>query len=142
MRISDIMTRDVQVARPEDTLRDAAETMARIDAGSLPICDGRRLLGIVTDRDIVVRGLAKGLGADSGVTQVMTEGVEYCFEDDDLVEVSDKMAASQIRRIPVVDRDKNLVGIVSLGDVAREARPAEAGDVLEEVSQPGGNNLQ
>ena len=142
MKISDIMSRDVQVARPEDTLRDAAETMARIDVGSLPICDGRRLLGIVTDRDIVVRGLAKGLGADSGVTQVMTEGVEYCFEDDDLVEVSDKMAASQIRRIPVVDRDRNLVGIVSLGDVAREARPADAGDVLEEVSQPGGNNLQ
>ena len=139
MKISDIMSRDVQVARPEDTLRDAAETMARIDAGSLPVCDGRRLLGIVTDRDIVVRGLAKGLGADSTITQVMTEGVEYCFEDDDLVEVSDKMAASQIRRIPVVDRDKNLVGIVSLGDVAREARPAESGDVLEEVSQPGGN---
>ena len=138
MKISDIMSRDVQVARPEDTLRDAAETMARIDVGSLPICDGRRLLGIVTDRDIVVRGLAKGLGLDSGVTQVMTEGVEYCFEDDDLVEVSDKMAASQIRRIPVVDRDKNLVGIVSLGDVAREARPAESGDVLEEVSQPNG----
>ena len=83
MRISDIMTRDVQVARPEDTLRDAAETMARIDAGSLPVCDGRRLLGIVTDRDIVVRGLAKGLGADSSITQVMTEGVEYCFDDDD-----------------------------------------------------------
>ena len=142
MKISDIMSRDVQVARPEDTLRDAAETMARIDVGSLPVCDGRRLQGIVTDRDIVVRGLAKGLGPDSGVTQVMTEGVEYCFEDDDLVEVSDKMAASQIRRIPVVDRDKNLVGIVSLGDVAREARPAESGDVLEEVSQPGGNNLQ
>ena len=139
MKISDIMSRDVQVARPEDTLRDAAETMARIDVGSLPVCDGRRLLGIVTDRDIVVRGLAKGLGPDSGVTQVMTEGVEYCFEDDDLVEVSDKMAASQIRRIPVVDRDRNLVGIVSLGDVAREARPAESGDVLEEVSQPGGN---
>ena len=142
MKISDIMSRDVQVARPEDTLRDAAETMARIDVGSLPVCDGRRLLGIVTDRDIVVRGLAKGLGPDSTVPQVMTEGVEYCFDDDDLVEVSDKMAASQIRRIPVVDRDKNLVGIVSLGDVAREARPAEAGDVLEEVSQPGGNNLQ
>ena len=142
MRIADIMTRDVTVARPETTLREAAQEMARIDAGSLPVCDGRRLLGIVTDRDIVVRGLAKGLGADSSITQVMTEGVEYCFDDDDLVEVSDKMASSQIRRIPVVDRDKNLVGIVSLGDVAREARPAEAGDVLEEVSQPGGNNLQ
>jgi CBS domain-containing protein len=138
MTISDIMSRDVKVAAPDATLRDAAETMARIDAGSLPVCDGRKLLGIVTDRDIVVRGLAKGLGPDSTVAQVMTEGVEYCFEDDDLTEVSDKMAASQIRRIPVVDRDKNLVGIVSLGDVAREARPAESGDVLEEVSQPNG----
>ena len=138
MRISDIMSGDVQVVRAEATLRDAAETMARIDVGALPVCDGRTLLGMVTDRDIVVRGLAKGLGADSTISQVMTEGVEYCFEDDDLVEVSDKMAASQIRRIPVVDRDKNLVGIVSLGDVAREARPAEAGDVLEEVSQPNG----
>lgn len=142
MRIADIMSRDVQVARAEDTLRDAAETMARIDAGSLPVCDGRRLQGIVTDRDIVVRGLAQGLGADSTIAQVMTEGVEYCFEDDDLTEVCDRMATSQIRRIPVLDRDHNLVGIVSLGDLAREARPAEAGDVLEEVSQPGGNNLQ
>lgn len=142
MRIADIMSRDVTVARPDTTIRDAAETMARIDSGALPVCDGRRLLGMLTDRDIVVRGLAKGLGADSSVSQVMTEGVEYCFEDDDLVEVGDKMAASQIRRIPVLDRDHNLVGIVSLGDLAREARPHEAGDVLEEVSQPGGNNLQ
>ncbi|HYG26609.1 MAG TPA: CBS domain-containing protein, partial [Caulobacteraceae bacterium] len=130
------------VARPDMTLRDAAETMARIDSGALPICDGRRLLGIVTDRDIVVRGLAKGLGPESSLSQVMTEGVEYCFEDDDVVEVGDKMAAAQIRRIAVVDHDKNLVGIVSLGDLARESRPAEAGDILEEVSQPGGNNLQ
>ena len=142
MRIADIMSRDVTVARPESTLREAAETMARIDAGALPVCDGRRLQGILTDRDIVVRGLAKGLDPDATVTQVMTEGVEYCFEDDDLTEVCDKMATSQIRRIPVVDRDKNLVGIVSLGDLARQSPPAKAGDVLEEVSQPGHNPLQ
>lgn len=140
MRIADIMSRDVTVAPPECTLREAAQTMAKIDAGALPVCDGRRLLGIITDRDIVVRGLAKGLGPDSTVTQAMTEGVEYCFEDDDLVEVGDKMAAAQIRRLPVLDRDHNLIGIVSLGDLARETRPAEAGDILEEVSQPGGNN--
>jgi CBS domain-containing protein len=142
MRISDIMSRDVQVVRAEAPIREAAELMARIDVGALPVCDGRRLQGMVTDRDIVVRGLAKGLGADATIAQVMTEGVEYCFEDDDLTEVADKMAASQIRRIPVVDRDKNLVGIVSLGDVAREAKPAEAGDVLEEVSQPAGSSVQ
>jgi CBS domain-containing protein len=140
MTIADIMSRDVQVALPETTLRDAAEVMARIDAGALPVCDGRRLLGMITDRDIVVRGLARGLGPDASVTQAMTEGVEYCFEDDDITEVADKMAASQIRRIAVVDRDKKLVGIVSLGDVARETRPATSGDVLEEVSQPGGQH--
>ncbi|HEX6861061.1 MAG TPA: CBS domain-containing protein [Caulobacteraceae bacterium] len=140
MRIADIMSRDVTVAPPECTLREAAQTMARIDAGSLPVCDGKRLLGMVTDRDIVVRGLAKDCGPDSTVTQVMSEGVEYCFEDDDLIEVGDKMAASQIRRLPVLDRDHNLIGIVSLGDLARETRPAQSGDVLEEVSQPGGSH--
>ena len=138
MKISEIMSRDVKVASPETSLRDAAEEMARIGAGALPVCDGAQLLGMVTDRDIVVRGLAKGLGPDSSVTQVMTQGVEYCFEDDDLTEVADKMASSQIRRIPVVDRDKNLVGIVSLGDLAREAKPATSGEALEEISQPGG----
>ena len=142
MKISAIMSRDVQVARPEDTLQHAAETMARIDAGSLPVCDGRKLQGIITDRDIVVRALAKGLGPETSVAQVMTSGVEYCFEDDDLTEVSDKMATGQIRRIPVVNADKELVGIVSLGYLARQSPPAKAGDVLEEVSQPGGNNLQ
>jgi len=138
MTISDIMTRDVQVVRAETTIREAAETMARIDAGALPVCDGDRLLGMVTDRDIVVRGIAKGLSGSDTVSRVMTEGVEYCFDDDELTEVEDKMATSQIRRIAVVNRDKKLVGILSLGDVSREARPAEAGDVLEEVSQPGG----
>jgi CBS domain-containing protein len=139
MKISDIMSRDVKVASPETSLRDAAEEMAKVDTGALPVCDGTQLLGMVTDRDIVVRGLAKGLGPDSSVTQVMTQGVEYCFEDDDLTEVADKMAASQIRRVPVVDRDKNLVGIVSLGDLAREARPNTSGEALEEISQPGGS---
>lgn len=138
MRVSDFMSRDVAVAAPEATFREVAEAMERIDAGSIPICDGKRLLGMVTDRDLVIRGLAKGLGADATVGQVMTEGVEYCFDDDDLTEISDRMAASQIRRIPVVDREKNLVGIVSLGDLARQARPAQSGDVLEEISEPGG----
>lgn len=137
MTISDIMTRDVQVVRAETTIREAAETMAKSDVGALPVCDGDKLLGMVTDRDIVVRGLAKGLSANDTVSRVMTQGVEYCFEDDELTEVEDKMATNQIRRIAVVNRDKKLVGILSLGDVAREARPSEAGDVLEEVSQPG-----
>jgi CBS domain-containing protein len=138
MTISDIMTRDVQVVRAETTIREAAETMASSDVGALPVCDGDKLLGMVTDRDIVVRGLAKGLSGTDTVSRVMTEGVEYCFEDDELTEVEDKMATNQIRRIAVVNSDKKLVGILSLGDVSREARPAEAGDVLEEVSQPGG----
>jgi CBS domain-containing protein len=128
----------VQVVRAETTIREAAETMASSDVGALPVCDGDKLLGMVTDRDIVVRGLAKGLSGTDTVSRVMTEGVEYCFEDDELTEVEDKMATNQIRRIAVVNSDKKLVGILSLGDVSREARPAEAGDVLEEVSQPGG----
>lgn len=138
MKICDIMSRDVTVASPETSLRGAAEEMARIDAGALPVCDGTSLLGMITDRDIVVRGLAKGLGPETSVTQVMTQGVEYCFEDDDLTDVADKMAASQIRRVPVVDHDKKLVGIVSLGDLARETKPAASGQTLEEISQPNG----
>jgi CBS domain-containing protein len=138
MKISDIMSRDVTVASPETSLQGAAEEMARIGAGALPVCDGTTLLGMITDRDIVVRGLAKGLGPETSVTQVMTQGVEYCFEDDDLTDVADKMASSQIRRVPVVNRDKKLVGIVSLGDLAREAKPQTSGEALEEISQPNG----
>lgn len=137
MRVSDIMSRDVRVAAPDSSLRDVAEAMADIDAGSLPVCDGKKLLGMVTDRDLVIRGLAKGLPADTTVAQVMTSTVEYCFADDHLNEVCGHMADSKIRRLPVLDRDHNLVGIISLGDLARGAEARQSGKALEEISRPG-----
>ncbi len=136
MKISEIMTRNVEVARPEDSLRTVAQSMADLDVGSLPVCDGERLLGMITDRDIAVRAVARGLDGSTPVTEVMTADVEYAFDDDDLEEVSDKMAAKQIRRLPVVDRDKRLVGIVALADLAREDKDKRVGETVEQISQP------
>ena len=136
MKISDIMTRNVEVARPDDSIQTVAQRMADLDVGSLPVCDGRKILGMVTDRDITIRATAKGLAGDTGVTQVMTSDVEYAFEDDDLHEVADKMAKSQIRRLPIVDRDKNLVGILAIADIAREDKDKRVGETVEKISQP------
>ncbi len=136
MKISEIMTRNVEVARPEDSLRTVAQSMADLDVGSLPVCDGERLLGMITDRDIAVRAVARGLDGSTPVTEVMTADVEYAFDDDDLEEVSDKMAAKQIRRLPVVNRDKRLVGIVALADLAREDKDKRVGETVEQISQP------
>lgn len=137
MKVSDIMSREVRVASPDASLREVAEAMADIDAGSLPVCDGKKLLGMVTDRDLVIRGLAKGLPLETSVTQVMTSTVEYCFVDDHLSEVCGHMADSKVRRLPVLDREHNLVGIVSLGDLARGAEARQSGKALEEISKPG-----
>jgi CBS domain-containing protein len=137
MRISDIMSRDVRVVGPEASLSEVAGIMAEIDAGSLPVCDGKTLLGMITDRDLVIRALAHELPADTSVARVMTEKVEYCFEDDHLSDVCGKMADSKIRRLPVLDRDHKLVGIVSLGDLAREGEAKQSGKALEEISRPG-----
>lgn len=136
MKISDVMSRDVSVARPNDTIQSVAQKMASEDVGALPVCDGARLQGMVTDRDITIRAVAKSRGFDTPVSEIMSADIEYCFEDDDLEEVADKMADKQIRRIPVVDRDKNLVGIVALADVARAGKDKLSGDTLEEISEP------
>ena len=136
MKISDIMTRNVEVARPEDSIQTVAQRMADLDVGSLPVCDGDTILGMVTDRDITIRATAKGLGCDVGVTQVMTPDIEYAFEDDDLQEVAGKMASKQIRRLPVVDRDKKLVGILAIADIAREDKDKRVGETVEKISQP------
>ena len=136
MRIADIMTRDVTVARPETTLREAAREMADIDAGSLPVCDGRRLLGIVTDRDIVVRGIANDRPpSTTAVRDVMSEKVFYCFENDDVEDAAQLMAEHQVRRIPVLNREKRLVGMLSLADLGMSGA-AEAKRALQGVSQP------
>ena len=136
MKVSEIMSRNVQVARPGDTIQAAARRMAEIDAGSLPVLDGGRLQGMVTDRDIVVRAVGEGRSFDTPVAEVMTAKVEYCFEDDDIGEAADKMASCQVRRLPVLDRAQRLVGIVALGDIAGKAKDKTTGQTLEDISQP------
>jgi CBS domain-containing protein len=136
MKISDIMTRNVEVARPGDSIQAVAQRMADLDVGSLPVCDGETILGMVTDRDITIRATAKGLACETSVTQVMTPDIEYAFEDDDLQDVAGKMASKQIRRLPVVDRDKKLVGILAIADIAREDKDKRVGETVEKISQP------
>jgi CBS domain-containing protein len=135
--IESVMTRDVEVINPNDTVREAAEKMATLNVGPIPVCDGQRILGMITDRDIVVRVIAKGL--DPNVTRVadaMTANVEYCFMDDDIRTVLQHMADKQVRRLIVVDHSKKLVGIVALGDLSQEASEREAGEALESISEP------
>ncbi|MGQ0651208.1 MAG: CBS domain-containing protein [Betaproteobacteria bacterium] len=138
MRVSEAMTRDVRVANPDQTIREVAGIMKEIDAGAMPVGDNDRLVGVITDRDIAIRAVAEGKGPDTRVRDVMsTEQVKYCYEDEDLAHVARNMAEVQVRRLPVVNRDKRLVGIVSLGDVAQGASQATAGKVVKGVSKPG-----
>ena len=130
------MTRDVQLLTPHATIQEAARRMRDDNIGSLPVAEGDRLVGYVTDRDLVVRGLAQGFSADTHVHDVMTDQVLYCFEDEDVEEVAVNMADNQVRRLPVLSREKRLVGIVALGDLATKGDAAAAEDALEGVSQP------
>ena len=137
MKVSEAMTRDVRVANPEETIQKAAQTMASLDAGVLPVGEKDHLVGMITDRDIAIRGVAKGKGLTAKVRDVMTEDVKYCFEDQDIEEVARNMADIQVRRLPVLNRDKRLVGILSLGDIAVSRDGKEAGDALRGISRPG-----
>ena len=118
MKVSDAMTRDVRVANPNQTIQDAAKMMSDVNSGVLPVGENDRLIGMITDRDIAVRAVAQGKGPQTLVREVMTDHVHDCFDDEDMDEVTRKMADSQVRRLPVVNRDKRLVGILSLGDLA------------------------
>ncbi len=133
--ISEVMTTDVEVVRPEETLRDAARAMADLDVGSLPVCDGRKLVGMITDRDITVRAVAEGKSVDSPINEVMTDDVVWCSETDSTDDVLRQMGDAQIRRIPVIDEDRNLVGIVALGDLALEEEE-EVDEALRDISMP------
>ena len=137
-RLSAIMTRNVEVARPDSTLFDAAATMRRLDVGALPVCDGRRLLGMLTDRDIVVRSVAESRDPHLATAgEAMTAGVFYAFADDSIARAAELMRQHRIRRLPIVDREKQLVGIVSLGDLAVDAGDDRlSGETLERVSEP------
>ena len=141
-RVSDVMTRDVRIAVPEMPIEAAARLMAELDAGALPVVSDGQLQGMVTDRDIVVRAVALGLGLDTPVADVMTPGARYCFEDDLVEDALAGMGDHQIRRMPVLGRTGTLVGILSLGDAVPDASRPTAADALEDISAPGGEHSQ
>lgn len=142
MRVRDCMTRDVRIADPRETIREAAMAMASVDAGALPVGENDRLVGMITDRDIAVRGVADGKGPDATVREVMSAEVRYCYEDDDADDVLRNMAELQVRRLPVVNRNKRLVGIISLSDLATNGEAKQAGDALRGIARPGGEHSQ
>ena len=142
MKVKQAMTTEVRVASPDQTIRDAARLMAELDAGALPVAENDRLVGMITDRDIAVRAVAEGLPADTPISEIMSHEVLYCFEDQALDDVARNMGQVQVRRLPVVSRDKRLVGILSLGDVASTASDGKAGAALGKISRPGGEHTQ
>ncbi len=142
MKVKQAMTSEVRVASPDQTIREAARLMAELDAGALPVAENDRLVGMITDRDIAVRAVAEGLPADTPVSEIMSQEVLYCFEDQQLDDVARNMGQVQVRRLPVVNRDKRLVGIVSFADLARTEQPTTVGRAVSHVSEPGGKHSQ
>ncbi len=138
-RVRDVMTRAVIVVKPDDTVKHAAIKMEAHDVGPLPVCDGERLVGVLTDRDITVRAVAAGRDPNTTrVRETMTAELIHVRDDDDVREAAAVMRQRQIRRLPVVDREQRLVGILALADLARHATGDAAEDALEGVSQPAG----
>ena len=142
MKVSEVMTTGIETVRPDQQARDAARFMLQADTGSIPVTEGERLIGIITDRDIAVRGVALGYGPDTPVSELMTSGVVSAHADDPIEEAARKMGEAQVRRLPVIDDDARLVGVVSLGDLARETDEDTATQALEGVSAPGSQHQQ
>ena len=142
MKVSDAMTPEVQLCTPDDTIKDAAQAMAALGVGLLPVTDNDRLVGMISDRDIAVRGIGMGRGPEARVGDVMTADVKYCYEDQDLNEVCANMGDIQVRRLPVLDRSKRLVGIIALGDIALVQGGDGTGATLSRISRPGGQHVQ
>ncbi|HJS85008.1 MAG TPA: CBS domain-containing protein [Acetobacteraceae bacterium] len=142
-RVADVMHRDVRIASPDDTAQQAARLMREEDTGALPVGENDRLVGMVTDRDLAVRVAAEGRDpARTKVREVMTPEVRYVFEDEDLKRVAETMAEQQVRRLPVMNRNKRLVGVVSLSDIAKRGQSEEAGHALRGVAREGGRHTQ
>jgi CBS domain-containing protein len=140
MKVSDAMTTQVSIARPSDTIRQVAETMAKVDSGVVPVVDDGKVVGLVTDRDIVLRVVAEGRSFDSAVSEVMSDGeVLSVKEDDVLADATAKMANNQVRRLVVLNDAGALSGILSLGDVAKDYGAKQVGKTLEEISQEPGD---
>jgi CBS domain-containing protein len=136
--IREIMSADVRMVRPEQSIREAAQLMDEIGVGALPVANQERLVGMVTDRDIAVRAVARGLPLETRVSEVMSPEVKYCFDDDDLGKIVSNMGNIQVRRLPVVDRNKRLVGIIALADIATKTSSEDAAVALSGISEPGG----
>ena len=134
--IRDVMTGEVKLVGPNQSIRDAAQLMASADVGSLPVGENDRLVGMITDRDLALRAIGHGLGHDTPVRDVMTSAVKYCHDDESIEQVAQNMAELGVRRMPVVDRDKRLVGIVALSNIAQSGDRKAANSLLDGVAQP------
>ncbi len=136
MRVKEVMRPRADVINFENTIVEAAKMMAKGDYGSIPVEKGDKMIGMLTDRDIVLRVVAKGLDpASTRVEQCMSEGINYCFDDDDIAVVGQTMISKKIRRMPVVNRSKRLVGMLSIGDIANRAQNRNLShDILSHVS--------
>jgi CBS domain-containing protein len=142
MKIGKVMHSDVQIIGPKESLRNAAAMMKKLDAGVLPGGEHDKLVGMITDRDIAIRGIAEGKGPDAKGREVISQKVKYCFEDEEVAHVVENMVGLQVRRLPVMNRDKRLVGIVSLGDLATQGALPKTARALHGISQPGGQHNQ
>jgi len=142
MKVNEVMTREVEVVHPTATLAEAAEKMKQLNIGPLPVCDGTRVLGMVTDRDITIRGTAEGHDpAKTSVKDVMTPDIVYVYDDQDVEDAAAVMAEKQIRRVVVLNRDKRLVGIVAMADLAVDGKKDKlSGQTLERISEPAQPN--
>jgi len=136
-QLKDVMTRDVKVISPDSTIREAAKAMLEGDFGMMPVGENDRLIGAISDRDIAVRGVAAGKDSGAKVREVMSEGIAWAYDDDSVEDAAKIMSERQIRRLPVINHDKRLVGIVAMGDFAVDSSEIEpAADALSEISQP------
>jgi len=142
MLVKEAMSRDVKTINPDQQIQEAAKIMLDTDVGALPVGESDRLIGMITDRDIAVRGVAAGKSPSARVRDVMSGELKYCFEDEDTAHVARNMSEQQLRRLPVVNRDKRLVGILSLADLATSAKTGHATAALSGISQAGGSHSQ
>jgi CBS domain-containing protein len=142
MKVNEVMTRNVCVASPRMSIGKAAQMMSECDSGVLPVGEDDRLVGMITDRDIAIRAVARGKPHETPVREVMSHEVLYCYDDEDIDDVGRNMADQQVRRLPVVNRDKRLVGIVSLGEMSPHLRAKDAGATIAAISKPGGRHDQ
>jgi CBS domain-containing protein len=142
MKVREAMTGDVRLTDPDRSIREAAEMMADQDIGALPVGENDRLVGMITDRDIAVRAVARGLDPDTKIREVMSQEVMYCFDDEELDDATQHMGDTKVRRLPVLNRDKRLVGIISISDLTRREGAEQIGKAIADISSPGGAHSQ